>query len=121
MNSGINTDIFYKVNKNNIIENDIFSSSSLFTSLTPNVLNANNISDYKIINDRLNKIYKNVVDQNFIKINENQNYQNYQNYQKGGNINLTTETMNLPINYSDSTNTVTSYIYKDEIELKKNN
>lgn len=94
MDSDYNTDIFYKYDdKENII-----NSSSLFTSITQSNNISNNFSETSYIDTRLSDIHKNLMNTDFQIL-------------KGGNSNLTTETLQLPLNYTEPLNSLTSFDY----------
>lgn len=134
MNSEINTDIFYKTsNKDKTKSDDFFISSSLFTSSTPNKQAINEITESAYLNKKLMKIHERVLDSEFLPIgniskspktaaniiesdsviNNSSITQSQQSVQSGGNKynKYTTETNEIPINYSESTMSIPPYIY----------
>jgi hypothetical protein len=99
MNSETNTDIFYKLNTSSqkrIEDSNNFTiSSSLFTSSTPSKTNIN-ISDSAYLNKKLMSLHKFVLDSDSMKNSD-------QTQQGAGSQNMTTDTRDIPINYSEST------------------
>lgn len=118
MSSLVNTDIFVKSSKKNKFD-DITVNSSLFTTSTPSKMD--DISDSAFMAKSLVSLHKKVLDSDLIPTDysESTNYSQYGGKMSSGQS-TGLSTMDLPINYSESTFTDTSalrsameYAYKN--------
>lgn len=125
MDSEINTDIFYKSSKKKA-NDDISISSSLFTSITPNNQFRNDLTDSSYLNEKLSNLHNKILESEFTTTNDSytddsytdDSYTNKSSNQSGGQNYYTTETRDLPINYSESSVSIIPFDYSSE--LKKN-
>ena len=121
----INTDIFYKASNKKKSYDENFISSSIFTSSTPSKSVINDNTDSSYINNKLRNIHKLVLESDFIPIDNEinntsiksiqstQSTQSTQSIQSGGNK-YTSETIDIPANYSESSSVVSSYSYEHD-------
>ena len=111
MNSDINTDIFYKASNKKKPVDDVYVSSSIFTSSTPSkqVPAINDNTESAFINKKLMNIHKNILESDFLPIN-NTETDSVKFHSGGKSSKYTSETIDIPINYSESSVTTTTVI-----------
>ena len=119
MNSEINTDIFYKASSNKKHYDDVAVSSSIFTSTTPSKSRINDNTDSAYINNKLRNIHKTINESDFIPHNDSNNNNSTNTFtesitqQSAGSARYTSETIDIPATYSQSSTVVTPYNYKE--------
>lgn len=137
MNSQQN-DIFYKVSdkkrrqmSQTVAEYELGLSSSIFTSSTPSKGIADDMTETEYVNNKLTKIHKNVLDSDFLpltKINTKSDesfnsisltggsdtkYTSSAKNTSNSSAKYTSETVNIPINYSESSTNISPYYSSD--------
>jgi hypothetical protein len=98
-----------KSKKNNF--DDIAISSSIFTSSTPSKKDLmDETTDSAYLTNKIKNVHKKVLDSDFIPYFDNSDITS-STAQYGGNSRYTTETINIPGNYTESSSSMSSYSY----------